>query len=108
MDPVKIAGVDTWPVPKNVTEVCKILGFLNFYHPFIPKVAHIARPLHQLTRKDQEWQWGKEEQEVFNKLKSLVMAKPVLAHAKLDCYVATERQPERRLRNGARYNLIRV
>src|SRR6266702_3261722 len=84
MDPVKIAGVDTWPVPKNVTEVCKILGFLNFYHPFIPKVAHIARPLHQLTRKDQEWQWGKEEQEVFNKLKSLVMAKPVLAHAKLD------------------------
>ena len=42
MDPAKIAGVDTWPVPKNVTEVWKILGFLNFYHPFIKGFAQLA------------------------------------------------------------------
>ena len=35
MDPAKIVGMDTWPVPKSATEVCKILGFLNFYRPFI-------------------------------------------------------------------------
>ncbi len=61
MDPVKIAGIDTWAVPKNITEVWKILGFLNFYHPFIKGFAHIAHPLHILTRKDQIWQWGVEE-----------------------------------------------
>ncbi len=84
MDPAKIAGVDTWPVPKNTTEVRKVLGFFNFYRPFIQDFAFIARPLHKLTRKDQEWQWGTEEQEAFDALKKHVMSEPVLAHAKLD------------------------
>ncbi len=42
MDPAKIVGVDTWPVPKNATEVRKALGFFNFYHPFIYDFASIA------------------------------------------------------------------
>ncbi len=84
MDLVKIAGVDVWLTPTNVTEVWKVVGFFNFYHPFIKGFAHIACPLHQLTKKDQEWHWGKEEQEAFDKLKALVTAELVLAHAKLD------------------------
>jgi len=56
MDPVKIAGIDAWAVPKNVTDVWKIVGFLNFYHPFIKGFAQIACPLHQLMQKDQGWQ----------------------------------------------------
>ncbi len=83
MDPVKITGIDTWPTPTNVTKVRKAVGFFNFYCPFIPRFAHIARPLHQLTRKNQEWHWGKEEQQAFDKLKALVTADPVLAHANL-------------------------
>ncbi len=84
MDPAKIAGVDTWPIPKNATEVCKVLGFFNFYRPFIQDFAFIARPLHKLMRKDQEWHWGMEEQEAFDTLKRRVTSEPVLAHAKLD------------------------
>ncbi len=42
MDPAKIAGVDTWPIPKNATEVRKVLGFFNFYRPFIQDFAFIA------------------------------------------------------------------
>ncbi len=84
MDPAKIVGVDTWPVPKNVMEVRKALGFFNFYHPFIKDFAFIARPLHKLTRKDQEWRWGPEEQHAFDTLKKRATMEPVLAHAKLD------------------------
>ncbi len=84
MDPVKIKGIATWPTPKNVMEVWKVVGFFNFYHPFMKGFTHIARPLHQLMKKDQEWHWGSEEQEAFDKLKVLVTTKPVLAHAKLD------------------------
>ncbi len=84
MDPAKIAGVDTWPVPTTPTEVRKVLGFFNFYWPFIEGFALIARPLHKLTRKDYEWRWGKEEQEAFDKLKRRITSEPVLAHAKLD------------------------
>ena len=84
MDPVNIAGVDAWLTPKNVTEVWKAVGFFNFYHPFMKGFVHIAHPLHQLTKKNKEWRWGKEEQEAFDKLKALVTTEPVLAHAKLD------------------------
>ncbi len=84
MDPAKIAGVDMWPVPQTTTEVRKALGFFNFYCPFIKDFAFIARPLHKLTRKDQEWHWGPEEQNAFDKLKQRVTLEPVLAHTKLD------------------------
>ena len=84
MDPIKIAGVDTWPIPKNAMEVWKVLGFFNFYHPFIKDFAFIVRPLHKLMRKDYEWRWGSEEQNAFDTLKKCVTTEPVLAHAKLD------------------------
>ncbi len=46
MDPVKIAGIDAWPTPKNITEVQRAVGFFNFYRPFIKGFAHVAWPLH--------------------------------------------------------------
>ncbi len=76
--------MDTWPVPKSATEVCKILGFLNFYRPFIKGFTQLTWPLHKLTQKDQEWHWGQEEQGTFDALQGRVTAEPVLAHAKLN------------------------
>ena len=84
MDLVKIVGVNNWPTPTNVTKVWWAIGFFNFYCPFMKNFTHIACPLHQLTKKEKEWQWGKEEQNAFDKLKALVTAEPVLAHTKLD------------------------
>jgi len=84
MDPAKIVGVDTWPIPKTVTEVQRVLRFFNFYRPFIKDFTFIARPLHKLTRKDQEWRWGTEEQEAFDMLKKRVTTEPILVHAKLN------------------------
>jgi len=69
MDPAKIAGIDMWPVPQSTMEVQKALGFFNFYCPFIKDFAFIARPLHKLTCKDQEWHWGPKEQNAFDTLK---------------------------------------
>ena len=44
-DPKKIDAIEKWPVPKTVAEVQSFLGFTNYYHKFIPKYAHIARPI---------------------------------------------------------------
>ncbi len=77
MDPAKIVGVDTWPIPTNAMEVRKALGFFNFYCPFIKDFTFITRLLHKLMRKDQEWRWGTEEQNVFNALKKCVTTEPV-------------------------------
>ena len=37
-----------------------------------------------LTRKDIKWQWGKEQQKAFDKLKGIFTTKPVLAAPDLD------------------------
>jgi hypothetical protein len=80
MDPVKIAGIKSWPIPTKVKDVHSFLRFCNFYHPFIQGFAHLARPLNELTRKDAEWSWEERQQKVFDKLKLRVTTEPVLAH----------------------------
>jgi len=37
-----------------------------------------------LTRKDVKWQWGQEQQKVFDKLKRIFMTRPVLVAPDLD------------------------
>jgi len=79
MDPVKVAGVQEWPVPKNTREVLSFVMFVNFYHRFIRGFANITRPLHDLTKKDTPWAWTTKEQTAFDDLKQAVTTAPVLA-----------------------------
>lgn len=78
MDPVKIEGVSKWPTPSNVTEVQSFLGFTNFYRRFIRDFAGIAKPLHELARKDTPWTWTQRQQEAFDSLKHSITSSPVL------------------------------
>ena len=78
MDPVKIDGVATWPEPTCVKDVQSFIGFVNFYRRFIQAFAEIARPLHNLTRKDIPWTWKKEHKEEFEGLKDKITSAPVL------------------------------
>jgi hypothetical protein len=78
MDPVKVAGVAEWPEPLNKREVQSFLGFVNFYHRFIKDFSHHARPLFNLTRKEQKWKWDSAEASAFRKLKELVTSALVL------------------------------
>jgi hypothetical protein len=83
MDPIKIAGIKDWPIPKKVKDVRSFLGFCNFYRSFIRGFAHLARPLNLLTRKDAIWQWGDKEQTAFDTLKTRVTSEPILAQPDL-------------------------
>ncbi|GLB43461.1 putative retrotransposable element tf2 155 kda protein type 1-like [Lyophyllum shimeji] len=78
MDPVKVAGVAEWPVPKNKKEVQSFLGFTNFYRRFIRDFSHHARPLFDLTAKDVAWTWGSGQQDAFDSLKRAITSQPVL------------------------------
>jgi len=40
--------------------------------------------MNMLTRKDEKWQWGDEQQKAFDKLKKIFTSKPVLAAPDLD------------------------
>ena len=54
------------------------MGFVNFYHRFIPEFSPVAGPLHCLTKKAEPWQWTKPKEAAFQALKSLVMSAPIL------------------------------
>jgi hypothetical protein len=51
MDPVKVAGVASWPVPVNKKDMQQFLSFTNFYRRFIRALSDVARPLFDLTKK---------------------------------------------------------
>ena len=86
-DPKKIDAIKKWPVPKTVTEVQSFLGFMNYYCKFIPKYAHIARPINQLVsgenanKKKVPVEWTEECQTAFEHLKQLWSQTPNLAYA---------------------------
>jgi len=78
MDPIKVAGICDWPTPMSVTEVQSFVGFVNFYQKFIQDFSHVAKPLHQLTKKGEAWIWTEIKQEAFKELKQLIMSTPIL------------------------------
>ncbi|QRW26529.1 Retrotransposable element Tf2 protein [Rhizoctonia solani] len=81
LDKLKIQAVQKWLVPTKVKEVQLFLGFANFLCQFVANFSHLARPLHNLVKKDLIWKWGTKEQEAFQSLKDAITNAPVLCHA---------------------------
>ena len=50
----KVKGVLEWPTPKCVKDIQKFLGLANYYCQFIEGFATVARPLHDLVKKDKK------------------------------------------------------
>jgi len=50
----KVKDVLDWPTPKCVKDVQKFLELANYYCRFIKGSASIARPLHDMVKKDQK------------------------------------------------------
>ncbi|KAF8749921.1 hypothetical protein RHS01_09702 [Rhizoctonia solani] len=80
LDKLKIQAVQDWPTPTKVKEVQLFLGFANFLRRFVANFSHIARPLHNLVKKDMPWKWDTKEQEAFQWLKDAITDAPVLCH----------------------------
>ena len=69
MEKEKVKGVLDWLTPKCVKNVQKFLGLANYYYRFIEGFASIARPLYDLVKKDQKWNWTEKQEEAFRELK---------------------------------------
>ena len=82
MDHEKVKAIADWPIPKKLVHVQEFIGFLNFYRRFIEGFSQIARPLHDLTKKDAAFTWTDECQRAFEELKSRVTSAPILAMAR--------------------------
>lgn len=74
----RIQKIVDWPLCTNLTEVRGFLGVLGTIRIFIKDFALIARPLVRLTKKGVDFEFGKEEKEAMDTLKTLAQNSPCI------------------------------
>ena len=84
MEKEKVKGVLEWLTLKCVKDVQKFLGLANYYRRFIEGFATVARPLHDLVKKDKKWDWMEREEKAFRELKERFTKEPVLVAPDID------------------------
>ncbi|GAU37757.1 hypothetical protein TSUD_102730 [Trifolium subterraneum] len=78
VDPNKVVSVIQRPQPRNVKGVRGFLGLTGYYRKFIKDYGKIAKPLTELTKKD-NFKWNDSAQLAFEMLKEKLTTAPVLA-----------------------------
>ena len=68
----------------------KFLRLVNYYYQFIKNFVSIARPLHDMVKKDQKWDWLERKKEMFKELKERFIKELVLAVLDLDKKIRIE------------------
>ena len=80
----KVKGILEWLIPTYVKDIQKFLGLANYYCRLIEGFAAIARPLHNMVKKDKKWDWTEKQEKVFRELKEKFTKELVLATPDLD------------------------
>ena len=83
-DPRKTEAIQNYPVPQNIQEVRRFVGFASYCRRFIPNFAELAAPLHQLTQKSTKFLWTQECQNAFQELKEKFTEAPILGFPHFD------------------------
>ena len=84
MEEGKVKGVLEWLTLKCVKDIQRFLGLANYYHWFIEEFAMVARPLHDMVKKDKKWEWMERQERAFKELKEQFTKEPVLAAPDID------------------------
>lgn len=74
----KVEAIRKAPRPTNVTQLKAFLGLINYYGKFLPNLASILEPLHNLLRKETTWHWSRECNHAFERCKELLTDNSVL------------------------------
>ena len=70
--------------PTNVTELKSYLGLLNYYGKFLPNLATILHPMHDLLQNDRLWKWAEVCESAFVKSKQQLQDSSLLVHYDLN------------------------
>ncbi|KAI5737969.1 hypothetical protein M8J77_001280 [Diaphorina citri] len=80
----KVQPVLDYPAPKDIKALRRFLGMCSWYRRFIPDFADTTKPLTQLLKLKQKWEWGAAQEESFLKLKTLLSSPPILIRPDFD------------------------
>ena len=84
MEEEKIKSILEQLTPKGVKDIQKFLELANYYQWFIKDFVVIAKPLHDLVKKDQKQDWTERQEKIFKKLKEIFTKELVLTILDLD------------------------
>ena len=76
--PEKTSCVEKYPVPKTRKDLRSFLGLVNSYRNLIEKYADITADLYDLLKSNNRFVWRSCHQNVFDNLKRLMVAEPIV------------------------------
>ena len=57
-DPAKIQAIQEWPTPRNIKDIQKFLGLINYYQWFIDGYLKWMTPITKLLQGQQSFEWN--------------------------------------------------
>lgn len=78
--PNKLEAIKNAPYPTDVHKLKSLLGFLNFYRNFIPRMSSILEPLHNLLKKGVEWNFSEDCKVAVDTIKELMGNNTILTN----------------------------
>ncbi|GFW32141.1 retrovirus-related Pol polyprotein from transposon 17.6 [Trichonephila clavipes] len=76
--PTKTLAVRKFPEPTTIKQVQSFLGLTGYFRKYIKDYSKIAKPLSDLTRKENLFFFGIQQKEAFEKLKKILSEGPIL------------------------------
>ncbi|GFW29645.1 retrovirus-related Pol polyprotein from transposon 17.6 [Trichonephila clavipes] len=76
--PTKTLAVRKFPEPTTIKQVQSFLGLTGYFRKYIKDYSKIAKPLCDLTRKENLFVFGIQQKEAFEKLKKIMTEGPIL------------------------------
>jgi hypothetical protein len=78
--PKKVEAILKAPAPGDQSQLRSFLGGVNYFGKFIGQLADLSAPLNNLLKQDVQWDWSKEANDAFTKLKEALASMDVLVH----------------------------
>ncbi|KAL0413750.1 UNVERIFIED_CONTAM: Transposon Tf2-11 polyprotein [Sesamum radiatum] len=79
MDPKKVQAIEEWQPPSDVHDLRSFLDLVNYYRYFVKGYFEIARPMTDLLKMTETWNWTPQCQASFDNLKRAMVTNLVLA-----------------------------
>ena len=73
----RLEAIQKVKAPTTAKQCKSFVGIVNFVSIFCPELQRLLKPIYDLTRKDRQFVWGK-EQDNFEEIKQRLQKPPVL------------------------------
>lgn len=80
----RVKAIMSMKEPSSFTHLKSFLGKVNFLNSFIPRLAHVSKPLWEAAKDKKSFKWGPEQKSAFQEVKELIMANRHKCHFEQD------------------------